>query len=136
METAPQEEYPDPARANPDDIEQQPTEYHITETPVGAERPPSPPSCSKCSCLSKTNRRLQKENAYLQCTQEESQVKRRTEMCKYCSLYQQQQQQFVITMHNYRNLCLSSFSRDSSFTLLSFCFFVWFLFLFNITLFP
>ena len=66
VETAPQEEYPDPARANPDDIEQQPTEYHITETPVGAERPPSPPSCSKCSRLSKTNRRLQKENAYLQ----------------------------------------------------------------------
>ena len=65
LESAPQEEYPDPARANRDDIEQQPTEYHITETPVGAERPPSPPSCSKCSRLSKKNRRLQKENAYL-----------------------------------------------------------------------
>ena len=63
VESAPQEQNPDPTC--PDDIEQQPTEYHITETPVGAERPPSPPSCSKCSRLSKKSRRLQKENAYL-----------------------------------------------------------------------
>lgn len=65
VESASQEENPDPTCR--DDIEQQPTdhEYHITETPVGAERPPSPPSCSKCSRLSKKNRRLQKENAYL-----------------------------------------------------------------------
>ena len=63
--TAPQEENPEPSLVSPDcddDIEQVPIGHHITETPVGAKRPPSLSSCSKCSQLSKTNRSLQKEN--------------------------------------------------------------------------
>ena len=44
---------------------QEPTPQCVIETPVGAERPPSPPSCDKCSRLSKSLRRFQKENCYL-----------------------------------------------------------------------
>ena len=40
------------------------TEVTEFETPVGAERPPTASStCNKCSRLSKSVRRLQKENA-------------------------------------------------------------------------
>lgn len=44
---------------------QEPTPQRVIETPVGAERPPSASSCDKCSCLSKSLRRFQKENCYL-----------------------------------------------------------------------
>ena len=44
---------------------QEPTPQCVIETPVSAERPPSPPSCDKCSRLSKSLRRFQKENCYL-----------------------------------------------------------------------
>jgi len=37
----------------------------VSETPAGAERPPSPPMCNKCSRLSKNLRRVQKDNSYL-----------------------------------------------------------------------
>ena len=44
---------------------QEPTPQCVIKIPVGAERPPSPPSCDKCSRLSKSLRRFQKENCYL-----------------------------------------------------------------------
>jgi len=37
----------------------------VAETPAGAERPPSPQMCNKCSRLSKNLRRVKKDNSYL-----------------------------------------------------------------------
>ena len=44
---------------------QEPTPQCVIEAPVSAEMPPSPSSCDKCSRLSKSLTRFQKENYYL-----------------------------------------------------------------------
>lgn len=42
------------------------TIYEImAETPIGAERPPSPPECNECLWLSTNLKCIQKENSYL-----------------------------------------------------------------------
>ena len=37
----------------------------VAETPIGAERPPSPPECNECLWLSTNLKCIQKENSYL-----------------------------------------------------------------------